>query len=267
MERAPSLDRETFDAELLSRSAFGPSCASVTGASPVPSAPLEIELRFFVSLERIKECGALQGIEPLRIRQDYFPERRIPSLLESYRVYERFDVGDEITSARLRRTERSGNVQYSIELKGSKRPSEEGKISRVEISIPIEKSEYKRLSTKATAGSLEKLRYEIEGMLLCPTEGPVAVTAQIDMLERAGKSRQKVKTDYVTVDVEIPSLSAAGPLRRGLHSFDFLRDGAVDLSTSDDALSDAMSTRRLAREGITRRAKKAIRKLHDLSGH
>lgn len=235
--------------------------------------PLEIEAKFF--MPRALAQKLTSGLPFVQIEQRYFPKELVRPLLEKFFMCNRTgsnhrdsgigiaihhaDLAD-VTIARIRKiTQLKQAPKYFIEFKGAKEGDEGARISRREISREISAKQYEALKEDATAGTVRKRRYAIDGTITVRGTDFPAV-AQIDRLQAAGKNLQKVSATFDTVDIELRNPSHINALRSGDHSFPFLR-GCVELSAHHEKLAKPLTTRRLAKKGIHPDAVNAIKQL------
>lgn len=235
---------------------FGPASAALR------QPPMEIELKYFVPLERVIASGLIDRLEPRRIVQDYFPRSSVPELIDELRLSERFDRTDELTSARLRRSETSRGTLFSIDFKSRKQEGELGRLSRFEVSIPLSFEQYTCFSTRATTGTIEKLRYSLSGVVMPDTKHEMEVTAEVDIIMRAGGKGKLVDPSFALVDIELPDESLVKAMRAGFHTFDLLESKVVELTAASQDLQDVLSSRRMAKHGVGKAERQKIAELH-----
>ncbi len=168
--------------------------------------PQEIETRYFAELTSLKNHLDLARIEPRHVIQHYFPGHLVSDLLRQLELHKHFKDTDKITSARLRRETQGGGSSYSIEFKSPKTGGRLGKVSRIEIGIPLSSELYDRILRRCSAGMLEKLRYEVQGTVLDERAGcSLPLTAQVDVLVKAGRNGQRIAANFATIDIELSS--------------------------------------------------------------
>lgn len=222
--------------------------------------PCEIEARFLIPADRVPDLK-LDRLTPIFIRQSYFPRETIPHLLKSFGIDRSYQNVDELTSARLREVQGPQGVTHSIEFKGSKCGPKDSRIWRRELGVPIDARFYSALQPSASAGYLEKLRFEIPGQLKTKS-GRVHVCAQVDQILRAGTNGASVAPGFVTVDVELSSLKDLEPLREEKHDFGFLKKKrAIEITAQKDSLSEPLRNKRIARVGLDAEAVRAAKDL------
>lgn len=226
--------------------------------------PIETEMRYFVPLSKLAESGLIEGVEPVRILQHYFPKSGVAGLVSQFGLNERFDRTDELSSARLRRSEGPAGTVFSIDFKSRKFEGAGGRISRIEISIPLSFEEYCSRLGNATSGTLEKLRYSIQGSVTMPGGDELALKAEVDLVCRAGNKGKRVDPSFALVDIELPDGQIALRMREGKHSFEILKSGALELIQAPAELAEVLSTKRMAKHGLGRDERQAIGKLREL---
>ena len=233
----------------------------------------EIEAKFF--MPQAVAQGLTADLPFLQIEQRYFPPEKVTPLLERFFINQPLTVNDQelylpaevvrrelanISIARIRSvSEPGGEPAYFIEFKGPKVGAEGSRISRPELSKPITSKHYNTLAERATAGTVRKRRYELHGSITVE-KSSVPRKAQIDYLEAAGKNGQTVNGDLYTVDIELLDPAHLSALRAGEHTFDFLGE-CIELDSHNDEIAKILTTRRLARNGLSLEAMHAIKVL------
>lgn len=224
-----------------------------------PSHSTEIEAKFFTPPDVTKRVT--KGLSFNLIEQRYFPRDMIPELLREFRVADMVPGVEDFSSARIRRARTpSGEVSYAIEFKGKKASFEGSRIFRREFGISLPHDVYSQLLPNATAGAIRKHRFEIEGYIKHHGENSPA-TAQVDVVTHAGVFLEKVKVDFCTVDIELPSVDFITSLRAGKHSWKFL-DACLDITFNESDATRALSTRKVAKNGFDDERVKALKTLH-----
>jgi hypothetical protein len=233
----------------------------------------EIEAKFFMPHAVADRVTA--DLPFVQIEQRYFPPEKVMPLLERFVINQPLTVNNQelylpvevvrreladISIARIRSiSEPGGETAYFIEFKGPKVGAEGSRISRPELSKPITAKHYKSLAERATAGIVCKRRYELHGSITVE-KGSVPRKAQIDYLEAAGKRVQTVDRDLYTVDIELLDPAHLSVLRTGEHTFDFLSE-CIELDSHNDEIAKILTTRRLAKNGLSSEAMHAIKVL------
>ena len=225
---------------------------------------VEREVRFVVSAEVVREYLELEILPCRYIRQHFFHREWhevIAVFTNELSGAETLPADFHPTQLRIRQIDQLGRSSYFLECKG--RTPEHNKLERIEISVPIEHSLFAKLLPLASAGCLEKYRFTAPGALLPFPAEQVAVDAEIDLLVSAGGSAVG-ETDFLLIDVELPSRVYIDDLRAGRHNFPFLF-GVKDLALHAKSLRRPLGTQRLARKGFDRKAKTAVTQLLSLT--
>ena len=247
--------------------------ASAVGEHPGESesgakVSVERELRFFMPLSLLGEYLDVKKLRRCHIEQHYFSAEHFP--LISIFAGEMAGVGLlpkdlRITQAKIRTISSDGSGSEScLEIKG--RQPHHDTLERLEFSVPIKRESFKRLRELAGGGCLTKSRYHAPGVISINNRDRARVIAEIDVYDLVGKTRQLTgcseKHDFATIDLEIPDKGLLGPLADGKHSLDFLFH-AISLTDHDKRIQKALSSQRIARKGLDRRALDALLQLHE----
>ncbi len=246
--------------------------ATDIGEHPGEDAPakvsIERELRFFMPLSMLGDYLNVKNLEKITIEQHYFAPDNFP--LISVFAGELAGVGLlpsdlRITQARIRTiTKAHGEGETCLEIKG--RQPHHDSFERLEFSVPITTDSFFRLRELAGAGSLTKSRYRAPGVISLNNRDQARVIAEIDVYDRIGKNQPlsscSEKHDFATIDVEIPDKCLLGPLADGKHNLDFLFD-AINLSDSEKRIQKSLSSQRMARKGLDKRAQDVLLELHE----
>lgn len=213
----------------------------------------ETELKYFILPELAKEVT--RNREYLRIEQHYFPRRAIHGLIDSFGVHNLVESAEAFSTARIRRvTHPSGDVTHLLEFKGAKEDVLGSRISRREFGIEIPERVFLALKGDATAGSLIKRRYHIQGRTTGGTNYPLVL--QVDILEEVGHPLRKLSKEFCTADIEVRDLRLIKTIRAGHHTLPFLSE-CVELSATNHILSN----RRLAKRGFDEEQRNALSKI------
>lgn len=168
----------------------------------------------------------------------------------------------EITTGRLRKSVFAGTTTFLLELKGPKRGPTGKQIERHELQAPLSDEVYRSLLPFADAGRMQKTRYSLKGNAIDSKLGEHPLTAQIDIVNAAGALHDEIeRPTFATIDIELPHRRLLRSLRKGRHTFDVLRKDAVEISRAKRVHRNALSTKRIARDGIDRTCTTAIRRL------
>ncbi len=232
------------------------------GTDLLAPAPREIEIRYLVPPHLFSTI--IGSIVPKEITQHYFPKSAMRGLLEHFSVHALVAGADTFSSARVRRTrDAQGERSYEIEFKGPKQKVSGLRISRAEFGIPISREQFKELRALATAGILEKLRYEVDGSI-CDSDKLVPIIAQIDLVQRAGIPPKRLDQSYVTADVELTEERLVVPFCQGEHTFSFLSD-CIDMGRSGKKIRRHLSSTAVARKGLGKKQRAALEKAHQIT--
>lgn len=245
--------------------------ADFEGVSLPPFTELiEREVKFFVPLKQLNKVLDFSELNRQEVFQHYFPESYFPKVKKILG-----ELGfngpelKEITRARIRHIQMDGLDGYFLQVKGPKSTWRKMRMERIEISFQITQEMYERLLPEASAGSISKLRFVVKGKVEAKKGVQTPVKGQIDYILAAGKRRKdgtpppvKIKPLLgVLVDFELPQRALALALERGRHDFEFLGDGAINVSRQSKDIQDALSTSHLAKSGYDKRAAKAAERL------
>ncbi len=236
----------------LSHATFGRLSHSIS-----ISQSTEIEVKFFVPAKTLESLINDRGFDVLE--QHYFSREEVKRLRFEHSLHEHVENSHEFTVARVRQKKtHSGERSYLIEFKGKKED-----LCRREYGIPLSRKEYRELLERASAGSIEKRRFEIEGYIEHNGSREKTV-AQVDVILKAGRPPVPLATSLTTVDVELPSVELAEALRRGKHSFTFL-ERCLDISADETDVGKSLTTRRLAKYGLDKERRDALRELESVA--
>jgi hypothetical protein len=235
----------------------------------------ERETKFFVPRRELERSVILADLPRVEITQHSFPEKLIPFAFryaqnlmierEEFGVLER---ASQVLcrSARVRRITSVEGAEYSIELKSSRAGPDR---ARVEIKVPLSESEYSRLVPRASDGALKKTRHYLSGELQ-EREAAIETVAEIDIITHAGQTHKagnysppclKRPARFVLLDIEFRHEAHAELANNHFHSFDFLKEHAINLTHAQSHLRKPLSARQLARNGIDQEAEAAIGRL------
>jgi hypothetical protein len=227
----------------------------------------ETELKFALTEEVLATLN-LDTITPLTVTQYYLPDAVHDSLVDSILAGSGIDRdalpdGIAFSQMRVRKIQSDAGETYYLQAK-AKLPDGEA-AQKIEIGTEISEEEYKSLrdySKAAQAGMIKKYRYKIEGELNDGSE-VMPVTAEVDVVLKAGPKGEKVRTKFpiASVDIEVSDLSHLALLRSGHHSFEFLK-GQVILTDADPKLRKALSTSGLGRKGVSARTEQALEEIN-----
>ena len=220
--------------------------------------PREIEVRYFVPDALTESLTARK--EYIVIEQHYFPQKTVRDLVQQFGVSRVVADYDDFSTARIRRTKYSEDVTiFELEFKGPKVLAAGAPISRSEFGIAISKELFEELSGDATAGSLKKRRYNINGKI---EDGSAwkSATGHLDIVRRAGPSLEKVRPCFATIDIELSTARLLPALRAGRHSFRFLRE-CVEINRMDSDIRSSIANSSIARNGLQDEQKEALKEL------
>ena len=249
---SPNEHRDSSGPPDLSQASFGKTSHSIA-----ISQSTEIELKFFVPAQTLESL--IKDKDFVVLEQHYFSRDEVKKLRLEYSLHEHVENSHEFRVARVRQTKtHSGERSYLIEFKGKKED-----LCRREYGIPLSRKEYRELLERASAGSIEKRRFEIEGYIEHNGSREKTV-AQVDVILKAGRPPVPLATSLTTVDVELPSVELAEALRRGKHSFTFL-ERCLDISADETEAGKSLTTRKLAKYGLDKERRDALRELENLA--
>lgn len=232
----------------LSRASFGAHTPSADIAQST-----EIELKFFIPDDILRPL--IRGREHFQLQQHYFPKESVAQLKREFSLPLLVENSDEFKVARVRETRiPDGSIHYLLEFKGPK-----GEISRREFGISINRATYRTLLDRATAGTVQKKRYEIPGAIHHKGRDIISV-AQVDVVLRAGIQAEPLTQTLATIDIELATHDLAEALLAGKHTFDFLRN-CVPLFGEGADIGKNIATRKLAKRGLDGDAKEALKEL------
>lgn len=240
----------------------------------VPAYPdsTEREATYLVKRSSIEQSLDLANVKRVELFQAYFPRKLVRQLaLEVFSRYDgefRYPI-EAFTSARLRRTIDADRVAYTLEIKGPKTGGWRSKIARAEMSVPIERERYYELLPQASRGFVDKTRFVVTGHVWTKNKGATEVEAHIDFIHGTGQVLKDNRiwrwkpnrADFSKIDIELPSTKLLRALRSGKHDFEFLKDGAVEITALRRKDREILSTRRIARTGVDRKTRKTIARL------
>ena len=241
----------------------GPSILRcLSGPSPCP---VEIELKYFATIEGVQRFLDLDNHPSLTVTQRYFPAelREIAGVCAVCAGLECDLAADfKFTQVRLRQIDEGGVCRHYLEAKGRRPGSPE--YERGEFSWPISPQMHARLGKSASAGRIHKRRYLAAGLVQLDSGIEMPVTAEVDCLISAGGRRSHVplyeRWGWATIDVEARGAEQIEALRRGQHSLSLL-SGAIELSNANRGWKRALSSQRLARHGVDGCAAETIAEL------
>lgn len=226
----------------------------------------ERELQFVARLSDLRASIALEKLPGTEIHQRYFLKEDVSSVVRA--ICDRKGIRHQalrdlhFTSARTRVVIHGGDAKYFIQAKGPKTKEAGVHIVRPEISAEVSHKEYQRFVALTASGSVHKTRSLISGAVDHHRLGRVILIGEIDVFHSFGDSKSSISAsqrhDFARIDIEIPHQKLAKSIRRGQHTFAFLKEcAAVELGACDKEIRKAFSTRRMALSGIDRRFTRA----------
>lgn len=228
---------------------------------------IERELKFLLKEDTTAGID-LNSLPAKKLTQHYFPAELTEAMGEvaltlagiSGTLPENFSF----SRARIRRVKGpDGSSTFYLQAKG--RLPEYDQSEKVEISVEISLELYDKLKQVATAGTIKKTRYYMDGLVFLDDGTEVPVTAEIDYVRSAGSAGGKAikKSDrFLTVDLEVPDQETLNQIRKGCSSFDFLkRKAAVNLTDQPEEIKKPLSMTGLAESGFTPAVKELLRDL------
>lgn len=232
----------------------------------------EREATYLVKRSRIEQIVDLSKARQVELFQAYFPRKLVRQLAMEVFTRHEGELGypiEAFSSARLRRTIDADQVSYALEIKGPKTGPWRAKIARPELSVPIDQGRYCELLPRASRGFVDKTRFIVTGQVWTKARQFTEVEAHIDFIHGTGQTlkgnriwRWKPnRADFSKVDIELPSTKLLRALRSGRHDFEFLKEDAVEITSLRRKDREMLSTRRMARNGVDRKTRKAIARL------
>lgn len=259
---------------ILEREAF--SAARITGR-PHYSLKLEREVTYLCHPAMIDSLLQSQGSqfesEGNLISQGYFPKRSFDRVLKIARRLARdeldiFDGG--VAQCRLRHEISTHQERFLLEIKGKRQG--DAKSERVELSIDIDRSDFKRFSRDLRAGVVGKSRLVIRPVPSSAHFG--GAEAHVDRIIASGAeakldaksiwrqaSRRKSQSSFVLVDLEAPTRAGIAELSTADHPFSSVIQSGVNLNTQPQSIRKLFSMQEIAQNGLQREALLAARLL------
>jgi hypothetical protein len=215
----------------------------------------ECELRFLITTEDAREVLAHSGSAKKWLEQRYLNPSFIPHLRELLERLGRASIPENLllTSARLRRVRKNGEVTYYLELKGPKDEVHRTRIERAEISQVLGDRQLIRLLRKAaTDGLIRKTRHRIKGKVWSKDGKSKTIYAQLDFITSCGVGDKYSffrAPPFVTIDVEMPPRWIRD-FRAGRHNLGFLKSKAVEISALPTDQLAQFSNKLMAKSSI-----------------
>lgn len=223
----------------------------------------ECELKYLACVERLSESVDFDRLQSRRLAQYYFSPKLMPLmtvLLGDLSGGKQFPSGFKPAQARIRHSREGNQESFELCCKGPYLDRE--RLQRIELSVDISRELFHELEFLADHGMIEKMRYLVPGYLK-HGRSDIALNAEIDVLLRAGKRQKPFRCGnkcVAFIEVELPAFSAVDSLRRGQHTFAFLKS-AVEVNAQSAKLQRLISNRRLARKWPCFDAQKIIANL------
>jgi CYTH domain-containing protein len=212
------------------------------------SSDTERELKVFVLASHAQKHLNFKKLKAFKFWQSYFSDN---SLEAAFRVvYKTNKDLPPLKTGRLRKVEISGKgSKYFATFKGPYLTE----FSRAEYEQEISPQVYELLLPLCQGFTIRKTRYHLPGYIYLG-KNKIPVQAEIDHLT-------DWSDDFYTVDIEVTKDDHVTALRKGNHSFDFIKSGAVDLTRQKMIIRKALSMKFLARNGFGKVTKKAVDQL------
>jgi|1048.fasta_scaffold22338_1 hypothetical protein len=212
------------------------------------SAATERELKIFITASRLKKFVDLKKLDQAAFEQSYFADSTVEA---AYRII--FKKSSNIPSLMTGRLRKSRNGNKKPKFFATFKGPYLSEYSRAEYETEITESTYKTLLPLCDGYTVKKTRYHLPGSLLIGSR-KYPIVAEIDHLTEWSNT-------FFTVDIEVNSDAHIKALRRGDHSFEFLKQGTVDITQEKYAIRRALSMKFLARNGFSQITRKAIKSL------
>lgn len=223
----------------------------------------ECELKYLASLEALSETLDFDRLPALRLAQHYFSPKLMPLmtvLLADLSGGLNTPKGFRPSQARIRYTKNGKQENFELCCKGPYLDAR--RTQRVELSVEISSALYHELELLSDHGMIEKIRYTVPGWLKHNRQ-EIPLCAEVDVPLKAGKQQKPFRCgalEVAFVEVELPALNTVESLRRGQHTFTFLKS-ALEVNAQPAKLQRLISNRRLARKWPCLEAQKAISQL------
>ncbi|MCB9029417.1 MAG: hypothetical protein H6619_00040 [Deltaproteobacteria bacterium] len=207
----------------------------------------EIELKYFLTLDRAKAVLAQNNHITKNLEQSFFKKSELVQIYEQcFTVNERSLLIDQCTAGRVRKEIFNQRVSYCVTFKGPK----DKDLNRIELEKSISEELYQQLLKHELRGTIAKDRHVVAGSLELDSGEVIDLKAEIDLVT-------SLKLPFATVDVELPDTQYIYPFREKKHSFDFLKEDALELSIQDKKLRSFLNMKHLARYGYDQDAQNA----------
>jgi CYTH domain-containing protein len=212
------------------------------------AAKTERELKIFVLASHLKKSIKLKKLSWIKISQRYFSDANLEA---AYRII--FNKAGQIPplmTGRLRTSRaKTGVKKYFATFKGPYL----SEYSRDEHERQISRSLYQALIVLCQGFAVDKTRYHLPGQLVLG-KTKSKIIAEIDHLT-------SWSDQFFTIDIEVTSDQQIRALRRGHHSFEFLKKGAIDITKEPFSVRRALSMKFLSRNGYSEITKKVVKRL------
>lgn len=207
----------------------------------------ERELKFFVPATKLRQQVTFSKLKRLLLWQAYFSDDNTKEAFKL--VFGNKTATPKLLTGRLRRSKISKSYKYTATFKGPYL----SECSRTEYEKKITAKLYKNLKPLCSGFEVHKARYLLPGSIIHRGK-KYRITAEIDHL-------LKWTNEFFTVDLEVPKDAWIASLRKGQHSFEFLKSGSIDLTTAPPEIRKVLSMKYLARNGFNQKARNAAAKL------
>ena len=212
------------------------------------AAKTERELKIFVLASHLKKSIKLKKLSWIKISQRYFSDSNLEA---AYRIiFNKHGQIPPLMTGRLRASKtKTGTIKYFATFKGPYL----SEYSRDEHEREISRSLYDTLIVLCQGFSVDKIRYHLPGHIYLD-KTKTKIIAEIDHLT-------SWSDQFFTIDIEVVSDKQIRALRRGQHSFEFLKKGAIDITKEPFPVRRALSMKFLSRNGYSEVTKKVVKRL------
>ena len=235
---------------------------------------VERELRYFMSVDRLREVSSLANLSVKTISQHSFPKESFKKLME-YLTAEEFSTlfdSIQVKRARLRQIHAAHQDLFYLQTKSPKRELEGRKIERDEPTLQISRDLYNRLLPLACEGSLTKLRLVARGQVFLSSNSRDEIELHTDILLAAGKNRDRSGPPVINprnlpgsvVELEFGKPEHLESILAGRHSFNEILQDCPLISDQPKEIQRALRTSRIAKDGFDKEAEEAMLKLSSL---
>ena len=212
------------------------------------NAATERELKIFIPASHLRNFVNLEKLNHAAFEQSYFADSTLEA---AYRIIFRESL--KIPSLMTGRLRKSQNGNKKPKFFATFKGPYISEYSRAEYETEITESIYKTLLPLCDGYTVRKTRYHLPGKLMVGGR-KYPIVAEIDHLT-------EWSDDFFTIDIEVNSDAHIKALRRGAHSFEFLKHGTIDITQEKYPIRRALSMKFLARNGYSMITQNVIRSL------